>query len=701
MVPITALAAEEVTINDISSVSLGNTVQIAGTSSLKQLVIYIFRPNGSVYDTDSLTTGSDNKFSYSVKISSDEVTGKYSVKVGQGTVYSSKEFSVTAATSGGDTSPGGGTVVQNPETTVEIKPGAEIKPEDEKKIQDQLSKIDDKLKGTDSQVALGVKDSLKTIGDLLSAVNGAANGQSKDKLIADISNAAKKVFAAAENIKDTASANTAASSIADTFKGLSASTNLSSSSADEIAKLAKQATSAVTKLLDNMSLESAVETVQNLISNSSSMLSAISSSQANSNSLIKGLEKLASAAVAKAATKSVEAKEEGGKAVVSADSFKKDDVLALVSKANELSSKLAKQAGTTQLDIKTKVVLDVKTKGTPSNISAEVSSDILKAVTDNNIDQIAISSANGEIAFSPESIPGVDSAKGIVLDSGKLAPNDELLSKLSAEDKSKISKDTVIYDFNMYLTSENGEKTKVTNFNSNIDISIDYAPAPGEDTEKITIFYLADDGTIQNMIGKYDEDTGKVKFQTLHFSKYAIVLNEVTFSDVAESSWAKNFIEVLAAKGIITGNKGRFMPANNVTRAEFAKMLVNAAGIYDETATCDFKDVTKDKWYYSYVASAYKAGIVKGNAGSYGPNDYITREQMAVMVANAANAKAVTNSGLSKFTDASKVSSWAKAQMGFVVANEFMSGYDGKLNPQGYTTRDMAAKVIYNYYNFK
>ena len=85
---------------------------------------------------------------------------------------------------------------------------------------------------------------------------------------------------------------------------------------------------------------------------------------------------------------------------------------------------------------------------------------------------------------------------------------------------------------------------------------------------------------------------------------------------------------------IIAAGRGDnlFMPGESVTRAEFLAMLLNAFDLTDENADCTFKDVNDGKWYYNAIATAQKLGIVQGKTdGTFGVNDAITRQDMAVM----------------------------------------------------------------------
>jgi hypothetical protein len=219
------------------------------------------------------------------------------------------------------------------------------------------------------------------------------------------------------------------------------------------------------------------------------------------------------------------------------------------------------------------------------------------------------------------------------------------------------------------------------------------------------VLYLADNGTVKNMAGVYYEATGTVKFKTNHFSKYLIKHNVVKFGDVTEGNWAKKEIEAMASKGIISGNLGKYLPDNNITRVEFVKLITTTLNILDDNAKTDLKDVDKNAWYYKYVASAVKAGIISGN-GTFAPNEAITRQDMAMMLANAMTkvkgevSISSDSSYISSFIDKASISNYAVEGVATAVKYKLLGGKPGnKVDPLGKVTKAEAATVIYRLFN--
>lgn len=115
-------------------------------------------------------------------------------------------------------------------------------------------------------------------------------------------------------------------------------------------------------------------------------------------------------------------------------------------------------------------------------------------------------------------------------------------------------------------------------------------------------------------------------------SIYTVVEFTKTFEDL-NGHWAKADVEVLASKLVVKGmSPNRFAPENEITRAEFASLLVRAMGI-SEVNTSKFPDVKSTNWFAGAVNAAAKAGLVDGfEDGTFRPSANITREQMAVML---------------------------------------------------------------------
>ncbi|MDT3428860.1 hypothetical protein J2Z22_004454 [Paenibacillus forsythiae] len=194
------------------------------------------------------------------------------------------------------------------------------------------------------------------------------------------------------------------------------------------------------------------------------------------------------------------------------------------------------------------------------------------------------------------------------------------------------------------------------------------------------------------------------------FSSYVVVENKVTFNDIASvQAWAGRQIQVVAAKGAIEGvGAGKFLPKNNITRAEFAKMLIRALNLENSSAVNSFSDVKKTDWFAPYVAAAADKGIINGRSASkFDPNATITRAEMATMISRALKSvhnlkdSDVSATALGSFSDAAKISPSLKDGVAFAASKGLIIGNAGKFNPNNKATRAEAAVIIYRSINFK
>jgi 2',3'-cyclic-nucleotide 2'-phosphodiesterase/3'-nucleotidase/5'-nucleotidase len=174
---------------------------------------------------------------------------------------------------------------------------------------------------------------------------------------------------------------------------------------------------------------------------------------------------------------------------------------------------------------------------------------------------------------------------------------------------------------------------------------------------------------------------------------------KVTFNDI-QAHWAQKDIEALAAKGIIKGITAEYYaPEESINRAQFATLLVRCLDLKEKTPPSPFNDVKQDDWHYDSVTKAHAHGIVRGvTTDNFDPAGQITREQMAVMMANALKYQdiniTVDSSILNKFTDQQQISPWAVEACAMVVQYEIMQGANDIFMPSEITTRAQSAAVL-------
>lgn len=168
----------------------------------------------------------------------------------------------------------------------------------------------------------------------------------------------------------------------------------------------------------------------------------------------------------------------------------------------------------------------------------------------------------------------------------------------------------------------------------------------------------------------------------------------VSFTDVPSSYWAYINITHLAGKGIISGYESSngthyFNPNHQMTRAQAAKMIVEALGYQPATAAkSSFKDVSADYWALGYIERAYQLGIFGGYAdGRFGPSDLLKRSQMAAVIATGFDFDYNGYTSTTPvFSDVPKTY-WAYEQIQKLHYNGITNGSNYKFMPEDRITR--------------
>lgn len=173
------------------------------------------------------------------------------------------------------------------------------------------------------------------------------------------------------------------------------------------------------------------------------------------------------------------------------------------------------------------------------------------------------------------------------------------------------------------------------------------------------------------------------------------------FNDTS-GHWAKASIDRWSDYGIIAGYPGNnFGPNNSITRGQMAVMLDRLFG-WQQVAQNNFKDISGSEWYAKSVLRANAAGVMVGSGGYASPNAPITRQEAAVMISRALRASGSDTGKV--FGDSSQISAWAVEAINAMSQRGFISGSDdGNLYPKrGITRAETVAildRAIANYYN--
>ncbi|MNI12211.1 Endoglucanase precursor [compost metagenome] len=202
---------------------------------------------------------------------------------------------------------------------------------------------------------------------------------------------------------------------------------------------------------------------------------------------------------------------------------------------------------------------------------------------------------------------------------------------------------------------------------------------------------------------KIDQTNGKVSGSVRYFTKFAVLVSDikkitdpstevVDFGDI-KGHWAEKSIRELVQLGMINGYTDHtFKPNNSITRAEFVTVIVKAFQLQAQSGKA-FVD-TEAHWARSAIDIAATLGFVTGYSEStFGPDDLITREQMAVIIVRAAQIQFTDRKD--SFADNADISDWARTALAAATAKVLINGYeDGTVKPKANTTRAEAVTVI-------
>ncbi|MDQ0918976.1 S-layer homology domain-containing protein [Paenibacillus sp. V4I5] len=391
-------------------------------------------------------------------------------------------------------------------------------------------------------------------------------------------------------------------------------------------------------------------------------------------------------------------------------------VVKLTFTNEQLAELIAKQL-LSQVDSLIKSVV-IKIQGQGDFAQTELSaSAITQADSENAETMIHVQSSIGEVKFNADSIKQAVEQQGLAVDTTKITVT---FSKIDAElEKSfgillqQSSAEQVLKPIDFTIQAASGDKQiEITSVNSYIQHSLlvpgmtnitasknlvgvvfdpitnSYYPVP-------TFFTVSEDGTLQaNMMRKGN-------------SIYSLVKNVKTFEDVPSSHFAKEAIETLASKFIISGyDNGSFGYDRPVTRAEFAALLIRGLGIQPKSGLpAKFNDVQTNAWYAAPVYAAVEVGLVSGyEDGTFKPDQPITRQEMMKMVHSMLQAGGYTkqltetekNAAINKFGDQLSIQPWAREAVAVGIQEGIVNGVtDSTFSPATLADRGQSAKILY------
>ena len=259
---------------------------------------------------------------------------------------------------------------------------------------------------------------------------------------------------------------------------------------------------------------------------------------------------------------------------------------------------------------------------------------------------------------------------------------------------------TVTTQWNTYKTTftNTGVFSSGTSKNGDGRIAFRYGATTLGGTFYIDNFSIVPHGDVEkNYLSLADKDNA---WETAQLTDLPKNVGTVEFSDVA-NHWAKETVNTLATYGYIEGiGNNRFAPNENVTRAQFVKMVVETFHLEKKAYNATFSDIHGEEWYASFVSMANQMGLLD-SALTFGnkfyPNQAITRAEAASISARAAKLKnaEIKNDNVA-FSDTINIQNWAKESIRDAAGFGLICGYeDGTFRPKDNISRAEAAKILY------
>ncbi len=271
-------------------------------------------------------------------------------------------------------------------------------------------------------------------------------------------------------------------------------------------------------------------------------------------------------------------------------------------------------------------------------------------------------------------------------------------NSLSLVQKESVRKDDLVFDINILMGSK-----KITEFDGKLTINVPY---DGE--LPVAVWYLNDKGQLEKLESRYRN--GLVSFTLNHLSLYVVGKDKIEeeieletkwinpFTDVKEDSWFYEAVKYVYENDLMKGTGGnQFSPNEATTRGMIVTILHRLEGS-PLAKQGSFTDVKADKYYANAVTWAAENKIVNGyGKDKFGPEDPITREQLAAILMNYAKYKGYdvsVKADLGKYEDSKGISNWARDAMSWANAEGLIQGDGNKLIPTGNATRAQVAAIL-------
>lgn len=235
-----------------------------------------------------------------------------------------------------------------------------------------------------------------------------------------------------------------------------------------------------------------------------------------------------------------------------------------------------------------------------------------------------------------------------------------------------------------------------------IDIPVDSKRFRAGDTCRVLV--LSDDGAAERTSGQCikKNDALFVRVETTHLSIFVVMRDAaLPFTDVADTAWYADAVQYVYENGLMTGvSESEFAPDGTATRGQIVTILWRLAGSPVVNYAMRYADADEGAWYGEAVRWAASTGVVTGySESSFGPNDAITREQLAAILYRYVKTQGQGFTGMwyfpLRYDDAVSISSWADEAMHWCVMKGLLNGTsETTLSPQLTATRAQLAAIL-------
>lgn len=335
------------------------------------------------------------------------------------------------------------------------------------------------------------------------------------------------------------------------------------------------------------------------------------------------------------------------------------------------------------------VKLEVNTPSKADSLSVTIPADALETLAGHKDAALTITSGVAQVTLDRNALMAVARQGGTDV---TVSVKPVTISDLNT-DQQKATGGSRVFD----ISIASGSTAEIHNLGGgSASVSIPYTLGKGETAATLTVYYLADNGSLTACETSYDSTSGMVTFVTPHFSKYMVgYRTAAAFTDVASTAYYYDAVQWAVEQGITAGNSATaFAPGQNCTRAQIVTFLWRASGSPVPTATENpFTDVCEDAYYYHAVLWAVEKGITSGfSATTFAPNAVSNRAQVVTFLWRAEGSLAVSGAG---FSDVSADAYYAQA-VTWAMNQGIASGRsNGQFVPDDLCTRAQAVTFLY------